>query len=830
MSDSDVSLPPSVHSEVAGSEISLPPSVDSANAGPDEVVAKPASGVCSCKLQCASKFDAEVVSKQRVESTTDSNHKDLVFEQVRALVKRTKDNGATRVSWYVGEQKVCRPFWEFYHGIGHGTVDNMLTLAKNGHVTLPSEEKARQPRAKTASHDVDAWLAGIYRGLAEPLAVEGSADRVDQLPALQLQHEIVDDQSHPLYTLALALNNPQDNGFLIPKRFVSLKDVGSLWLVFEAQHDSASKSTFLRAFKNWEKFICFKGPSQGSMCGTCASLDEQRKQATTREERAEVESERQIHLDRCNADRTVNVRGNRVAALPETWSVAAASAATMKLMIDGMDQAKFRCPRNCVQAATTQFSALHRPPLHMTGCIAFGQLEAYFIMRPDTAKDANMNITIIGRMLDRLQMLLDEDPSTQMPRHCILAADNTPRESKNQIFAMFAAFLVSKQRFETVEVQFLQAGHTKNEMDQRFSSVATILGSAPTLEDPDDFKLWMEQHVRPASGRRLVVEVLEATYDFQTWFHSLDAQMKGLTSTHLDPNANHLWCFLPRYAVEQSETIVCKHRDWAKLPSDERDVILIVKQFISSPEKSQDPILVLPLAAAATSNPIQMKVTPRNRMNEETLKQLRKTASAVAAQPWGLLKASAWLEKLCEENEENKEHSPPALQWIFQADGPDLSEVLVPSVVVEVPGEAAPREVLVQQPGRAEQRKRQLRAAEGPVMKRPCMRRPAARIRPAAAAAAAHAVNAAPVPDVAPIQDNDTMLRAVEDAGPVEAADPSVMVEAAPAVAADGLAFGCTKCRAARLGCKRCRDFASRGYRGYYFDEHGQVVHPAEDS
>ena len=683
MSDDDVSLPPSVASEgvSAHSEVSLPPSCHSSDPGEAS-----SAGVCSCKLACTSRFEADAVAKHRVESTS-SNHKDVVFEQVRMLLAEMKEKKGSRMSWSIGGLKVCRPFWEHYHSVGHGSVDKMLALAKNGHVTLPPEKKARQPRAKTAAHDVDVWLLGIYRGLAEPLAVEGSADRVDQLPAEEVQHEVVDDQAHPLYSLSVALN-PQDKGFLVPKRFVTLKDLGGLWNAYETEHGSeaASRSTFQRAFKAWEKFIGFKDSSQGSTCGICASLDEQRKNAPTKEERAEVETSRQLHLDRCNADRSVNVRGNRVSALPETWSMAGAATSTMKLMIDGMDQAKFRCPRNCVQSATSQFSALHRPTLHMTGCIAFGQLEAYFVMRPDTAKDANMNITIIGRMLDKLQEMMQEDTSLQLPRHCILAADNTPRESKNHFFAAFAAFLVAQQRFETLEVQFMQAGHTKNELDQRFSSVATILASAPTLEDPVEFKQWMEQHVRPVSGRRLMVEILDATHDFQSWFHGLDLQIKGLTSTALKPNANHLWRFLPRYAVEQSEAVICQHSEWSKLPQDDRDVVLVLKHFISSAEKSQPPMLVLPAAAAAKLIPENLKPSARNKLNDETLKQYRKTAGVVAAQPWCLLKVSAWLERLCDDNEHQIEHSPPLLRWIFEQEGPDLSEVLVPALCVDIAG------------------------------------------------------------------------------------------------------------------------------------------------
>ena len=44
-----------------------------------------------------------------------------------------------------------------------------------------------------------------------------------------------------------------------------------------------------------------------------------------------------------------------------------------------------------------------------------------------------------------------------LPRHLIVAADNTSRESKNAIFAKYMAFLVSTAVFDSAEVTFLRA-------------------------------------------------------------------------------------------------------------------------------------------------------------------------------------------------------------------------------------------------------------------------------------------------------------------------------------------------------------------------------------
>ena len=103
------------------------------------------------------------------------------------------------------------------------------------------------------------------------------------------------------------------------------------------------------------------------------------------------------------------------------------------------------------------------------------------------------------------------------------------------------AHLVARDVFEAAEVQFLQTGHTHNEQDQRFSSVGFLLQRAPVLEDPYEFADWMRASIVPPRGRALHVEVLESTWDFQTWFFQLDAQTSGLAATHTEPDTNHMW-------------------------------------------------------------------------------------------------------------------------------------------------------------------------------------------------------------------------------------------------------------------------------------------------
>lgn len=240
----------------------------------------------------------------------------------------------------------------------------------------------------------------------------------------------------------------------------------------------------------------------------------------------------------------------------------------MKLMVDGMDQAKFRTPRNL--AASSAFSQAVRPALHLTGVIAFGLAEFYVILNPDTKKDANMNITCIGKALDLCRALVESwGADYSLPRHCLIAADNTPRETKNQIFATFASTLVARHHFESVEVQYMMTGHTKNELDQRFSTIATVLSKASVLETPSDFAAWIRNNVRPLHGKELHVIVLEETWDFQQMHQAFGLQISGLTSTHLQPDSNHVWRFELRRNLESSLPVEMHNKDWKDLPEND---------------------------------------------------------------------------------------------------------------------------------------------------------------------------------------------------------------------------------------------------------------------
>eukprot|EP00973_Karenia_brevis_P019234 2636381-Karenia_brevis.AAC.1 len=61
--------------------------------------------------------------------------------------------------------------------------------------------------------------------------------------------------------------------------------------------------------------------------------------------------------------------------------------------------------------------ALWRPALHVTGCIALGYLEVFWIMHADQHKDSNMEATVISKTLDLVcNKVTAGNPAAVLPR------------------------------------------------------------------------------------------------------------------------------------------------------------------------------------------------------------------------------------------------------------------------------------------------------------------------------------------------------------------------------------------------------------------------------
>ena len=370
------------------------------------------------------------------------------------------------------------------------------------------------------------------------------------------------------------------------------------------------------------------------------------------------------------------------------------------------------------------------------------------------------------------------------------------------------------------------------------------------IEDPKDFVDHIKQHVTPPRGRELHVEVLESTYNFSSWLGGI-SQISGLAATHAEPDANHSWHFLRsdllnKFVPRAAGDVEYSNEEWKDLAPDQRDTVLVVKQYLHHKDFSQPPLLAMPQSVAASLREETLKPSSLNPLGDRLLKEFRKTAEAIAAQPWNLLRGKMYLEKFCDDNEKEIVLQPPKLNCLFQYKMPALN--LLPDL-----GEAthsAPRKVFVVKPVPKNKRKSLGEAkAKAKGKARADARRADADADDDAAAAERPADADAARADARPAgvdADEDAAERPADadaamaderpaeaDAGVADAAGPGAPPPAvvwrrpagarvlvhrpAAAAAPGGMRNGCPKCRYGRYGCTQCRARARAGRLGYRF-------------
>ena len=120
--------------------------------------------------------------------------------------------------------------------------------------------------------------------------------------------------------------------------------------------------------ERWKHLICFRELGQHARCDTCAKLTKLRREYPDPQERNIASEAYKQHLNQMFDDRRLDARLTHLSELSTSGSCSVSSI--LHVRIDGMDQAKFKCPRNVDNAK--MFSSLWRPTLHTIGIIVEG--------------------------------------------------------------------------------------------------------------------------------------------------------------------------------------------------------------------------------------------------------------------------------------------------------------------------------------------------------------------------------------------------------------------------------------------------------------------------
>ena len=560
--------------------------------------------------------------------------------------------------WQLAGREVCFRAWCFLLSVGTNRVRQVLRdLTEGAHRPKQDQRMYNQGRLPESYRKVDAFLEFAYQNMAEPLA--DASCSIEEADDVLLPDDVDEIGMEVLHEMTCESRDK-------PLRFMhpgSVTDLYDTYCQFE-RGDAASESTFRRVFKAWH-CLKFRRLSQHAKCTICGKLQKLRKDAKTEQERTHYQKELEVHLQGMFADRAVDAR---LAKLSEesAHGTLTGQQGILSIAMDGMDQAKFKCPR--MKSITKDLETLWRPVLHVTGCLAEGVGEYYYIAEGDCKKNSDANIQCLGLTLDHVAEIY-KSRLLVVPHHLVILTDNTAREQKNQHTVAFLAWLVASGRFQTVTNNFFRVGHTHMKLDQRFSVVGSALASTQTLETPHDFAGRIKQQVRHPHILTHV-EVTSGAWDWQRWFCSLGLAVSGLTPAPSNPEVCHCWKFVRRgdlrqYIKQDVMDLLVVPEEFMSEPSSADDCIFLAKHFVSSKELAQLPVLVLPTSRLSKLQGPPLSPLPRNPLSEDAVREYEKTATRIALTPWSFTKASRYLMDWVRRNSAKEPDHPSTVEFLL---------------------------------------------------------------------------------------------------------------------------------------------------------------------
>lgn len=297
----------------------------------------------------------------------------------------------------------------------------------------------------------------------------------------------------------------------------------------------------------------------------------------------------------------------------------------MALIVDGVDQAKFRTPRVITKGHA--LDSLVRPALHVQGawCHGFGYHLA--VADADMLKDTNNNVEVISRLLSKIY-----DEHRGLPQGLHLQQDNTSRECKNQYIVNWAAKLVALRVFKWVTLAYLTTGHTHEDIDGTFGQLTVKLAA----EEWDDDKqllciltrLLSQLGTDRASREASLAYKLDEAADWHGWWSESSLSLSRMTG----PDAPH-W-----FRICELKDVGMAHASEADVPvssptgmptPDPEDVVMVVRARMASPSVQQVLRLIPAQRCRGMSIVQPADVVPRRQGGEEVKRKVARVAEAL---------------------------------------------------------------------------------------------------------------------------------------------------------------------------------------------------------
>ena len=173
-------------------------------------------------------------------------------------------------------------------------------------------------------------------------------------------------------------------------------------------------------------------------------------------------------------------------------------------------------------------------------------------------------------------------------------------QAKNGHVGAFCAYMVAKQLFHTVTLNFLMVGHTHEDVDQVFSLLVSQVIRRYRYETVQDLKQYMEAVLGPSfckDNQQFHVKEMTCIRKFTEWLKPLGVTQHGCWATRKGIEAPHSFTYKFLMDLTGEEQAAATHHSWfrSRYETSAKDVMCCVKTYMRDTHLQQAPLCVLPL-------------------------------------------------------------------------------------------------------------------------------------------------------------------------------------------------------------------------------------------
>ncbi|CAL1127523.1 unnamed protein product [Cladocopium goreaui] len=331
----------------------------------------------------------------------------------------------------------------------------------------------------------------------------------------------------------------------LPTRYLPPGTVKMLFHEFSLTSPSISYVTFWRRFQStWRNILRFTPESDHSTCDTCLDCKERFKTASDLQSKFDTAKLYKTHLAGVSADREL-----------EEW-----------FQVHGL--------------------WIHGVSLNL------------YVVHPGVAADSTLICECFARALqDTFETF--ESAQMRIPKECLIWADNTVRENKNNVAFKMMTTLLGKGLMSCAGIFFARTGHTHGCLDQLFGLLAACVRYVDLICDVPDLiakiRMILDRiQIRKWIGEkaRINVQYITSCRPWKTWLQQkLPVTFQG--GMKRDSDGHHAFIFLRRADVPRN--IIIKHDEkHGPLVPHEMDIICFVKRNASDHFLDQEAVLAMP--------------------------------------------------------------------------------------------------------------------------------------------------------------------------------------------------------------------------------------------